>query len=268
MPKAPQDLRDFKSLLEIVKTLRGPEGCPWDRQQTHQSLTRFAIEEAFELAEAIDKAEDQELKEELGDLLFQVVLHSEIARQEKRFSIEDVLEVLSEKMVRRHPHVFSDVQVADADEVIRNWSDIKAKEKASRPTLQTERFDIPEALPSLIRSQKIGEKTKKFNFDWSKAEEVLVKVDEEFAELKEAMKGKNQKAIQHELGDLLFAVAQLARHLDQDAEQSLRIGNSRFETRFFRMKSLASEQGKDFSKLPQSALEELWKQVKLEEPRF
>lgn len=261
MPKAPKNLRDFKSLVNIIEHLRGPEGCPWDLQQTHRSLSRYALEESYELAEAIESHNPQAIKEELGDLLLQVVLHSEIARQSGTFTIEDVIESIADKMIRRHPHVFADVQVSSAAEVTHNWQKIKAQEKAKLPH-KTSIFEIPVDMPALMRSQKIGEKTRKFNFDWQKVAEVLLKVDEELQELKDVIAQDNKTEQSSELGDLLFSVAQLGRHLDLDSEQALRETNKRFETRFSKMQELSKKDGKDFSKLSANELEAYWNLAK------
>jgi tetrapyrrole methylase family protein/MazG family protein len=253
-------MRDFKTLLEVVERLRGPDGCPWDKEQTHKSLTRFALEEAFELAEAIDQGQDAEMIEELGDLLLQVVLHSEIARQEKRFDVGDVVASISEKMIRRHPHVFGDQSVKNSEEVLKNWSEIKAREKAAKP--KPRGFDVPEALPALVRAQKIGEKTRRQNFDWASPKEVMLKVEEELNEVKEAIQGGSREEVESEIGDLLFSVAQLARHLNCDPEQTLRRCNRRFEKRFFKMRELAEAEGVDFETLPAPQLESLWTRAK------
>jgi tetrapyrrole methylase family protein/MazG family protein len=259
-PKPPQNLRQFQSLVEIVKVLRGPHGCPWDKQQTHKSLTRFAIEEAHELSEAIESGVQQEIKEELGDLLLQVVLHAEIADQAKSFSIDDVIEVLNEKMVRRHPHVFSNHTETSAEEVKQNWEEIKRNEKQQASALVG--FDLPKDLPALLASFKIGEKTKKYNFDWTSLPPVIEKVKEELLELEHAIKNKDQENIQEELGDLLFSVAQVARHLDVDPEQALRKTNKKFVSRFLKMQQLALKQGLDFKNLNSDQLEALWVSAK------
>ncbi len=170
MPKPPNNLRDFAGLVKVVEHLRGPEGCPWDKEQSHETLTRFAIEEAFELGEAIDSGDQKAIRDELGDLLLQVVLHSEIARQEGRFDVNDVIQNISEKMVRRHPHVFADVKVNTSEEVLSNWTEIKAKEKGHKDP-----FDIPKALPSLLRAHKIGEKTKKSRLRLGECRPMLAK---------------------------------------------------------------------------------------------
>lgn len=263
MVQPPKDLRLFTSLLEIVTALRGPDGCPWDKEQTHRSLTPFAIEEAHELAEAIEAGDEREMISELGDLLLQVVLHAEIGRQAGRFAIADVIEAISEKMVRRHPHVFADTQVSDSAEVLKNWHAIKADEKAAKAHVpDQQRFDVPVSMAALARAEKIGAKTKRERFDWHSWQEVLRKVDEELAELKDALKGNDRQHQEAELGDLLFSVAQLARHLHIDAEQALRTTNQRFEQRFFLMKKLASEDGKDFQTLSEAELEAYWVKAK------
>lgn len=275
MKTPPKDLKRFSSLLEIVEALRSEQGCPWDKEQTHRSLAPFAIEEAFELAEAIENNDREEMISELGDLLLQVALHSEIARQGTTpFTIDDVLLSINEKMVRRHPHVFSDTQVANSEHVLQNWAEIKALEKnlkSAKP--KTASFEIPSHLPSLMRAQKIGVKTKAHHFDWRLASEVVSKVEEELAELKEAIeaheknsdpaaKNQFQLATEHELGDLLFSTAQLARHLKLDAEQALRVANQRFEDRFFKMLELARTAHGSEHKPTQQQLEALWDQVK------
>lgn len=261
MPKAPENLRDFSSLLKVVEFLRGPDGCPWDKEQTHQSLTRFAIEEAHELAEAIDSGDDRELREELGDLLLQVVLHAEIARQDGRFNIEDVIEILNAKMIRRHPHVFGDVKVQNSDDVIANWTEIKAQEKGKKKEKMA--FDIPVALPALARGQKIGEKTEKIGFDWNTSAAVWEKVREEISELEEELKAQgNSDRIEAEIGDVFFSVAQLARHLGLDAEQCARKANQRFESRFKRMQELVESDGKSWNALSSADKEAYWSRAK------
>jgi len=271
MVMPPKDLKSFTAFLEIVTALRGPEGCPWDKEQTQRSLTPYAIEEAHELAEAIESGNDSEMISELGDLLLQIVLHSEIGRQEGRFDINDVIFSISEKMVRRHPHVFSDTKVADSNEVLANWSEIKAKEKAAKPAVdEAMRFDVPLSIPALSRSQKIGEKTKRLRFDWQNAIEVFAKVEEELAEVKAELPSqtttsvgeKAKSRLEHEIGDLLFSVAQLARHVGLEAEQCLRTANTRFETRFFTMCKQIKLTGREYEKLSSTELEAAWQITK------
>lgn len=260
MPKAPQNTREFEGLVKVVEHLRGPDGCPWDKEQNHQTLTRFAIEEAHELAEAVDSGNPELIKEELGDVLLQVVLNAEIARQEGKFDVHDVIQSISDKMIRRHPHVFADVKVADSNEVLKNWGEIKAEEKREKKKAFS--FDMPAAMPALIRAQKIGEKTKRVAFDWENAEQCWGKVAEEYGELREALDSKDRAHIEAELGDMLFCLAQLARHLDMDGEQALRKTNTRFETRFSKMQALVVADGKAWDSLPDAEKESYWKKAK------
>ena len=264
MPKPPKNLREFEGLLKVVEFLRGPDGCPWDKEQTHQSLTRYAIEEAHELAEALDNGDPVGIREELGDLLLQVVLHSEIARQDGRFDIADVIEGISTKMVRRHPHVFADVKAETSAEVLKNWSEIKAAEKGQQAKANPFTFDIPAGLPALLRSQKIGEKTKKVAFDWDNADQCWLKVKEELGELEEVLNQgpRDNCRIEEELGDVLFSVAQLARHLNLASEQCLRRTNARFEERYQRMQELVKKAGKSWDQISAGEKETYWKQAK------
>lgn len=258
MPSIPKNLSDFSALINVVKDLRGPDGCPWDKEQTHQSLTQYAIEEAHEFAEAADQGNTKDIIEELGDLLLQVVLNAEIGRQEGKFHIGDVIKSINNKMIRRHPHVFADVKVDGIEDVWNNWQQIKEQEKGS-----PKGFNIPAHLPALIYSQKIGIKTRKFNFDWNHVNDVIAKVEEELQELKEAIAVKSTQEQQEEVGDLLFSVVQVARHLDLDAEQSLRMTNKKFEERFRYMQKIADEDGLNFKELSEDTLEDLWIKAKL-----
>lgn len=260
MPVPPTNLRQFQSLVEIVSSLRGPDGCPWDKEQTHETLTQYAIEEVFELVEAIESGDDALIKDELGDNLFQVVLHSVLATQRGAFTMEDCIQNISEKLIRRHPHVFSDTKVTGTEEVIANWEAIKKLEKKQLKT--SDPLQVPSGLPALQRAFKIGKRTEKFQFDWKQPDEVLEKVHEEFAELQEALDSEKIEAIEHEIGDMLFSLAQLARHLDLEPEQVLRKANRRFEARFAEMFALCEAQKKDFTKLNSEEKESLWKEAK------
>ena len=274
----PSRTENFDSFLTIVQALRGPDGCPWDKEQTPRSLTPYAIEEAHELAEAIETGNDQEVIGELGDLLLQVVLHAEIARQEGRFTISDVIKGISEKMIRRHPHVFSTTEVGSSADVLANWSQLKAQEKKEKAAPEM-RFDIPLSLPALARSHKIGDKTARVKFDWPNALDVLKKVDEEIDELKAEINklGANARLpddqsketelrtkLEHELGDVLFSVAQLGRHLGLESERALRVANTRFEERFFTMKNAIEAGGKKMEEMQPEELEAAWQKVKVE----
>ena len=284
MPKAPEKLSSFQSLVEVVATLRGPDGCPWDKEQTHSSLTQYAIEETFEFVEAIESADDLRIKDELGDVLFQVILHSQLAKDRGAFDISDVIENLNQKMIRRHPHVFSDAKLADSEAVIQNWEQIKRGEKAAELSSPNKKgagpnsfsggadselessvgsgLNVPSGMPALQRAYKIGKRTEKLQFDWDNAEQVWEKVEEEHQELREAIDEKSLDEVSHELGDVLFSVAQLARHLKLEPEQCLRQANLRFETRFAKMRELMTKDGKDLEKLSLDEKEAYWQRAK------
>jgi tetrapyrrole methylase family protein/MazG family protein len=265
MSKIPSNLRHIESLVEIVSQLRGPEGCPWDKEQTHESLTQYAIEETHELVEVLElpegKSKDEKIKEELGDVLFQVILHTQLASERGAFTLEDVIAGISEKLVRRHPHVFGDVKVEDSLEVVRNWEQIKKEEAAKKESTSPFALNVP-PLPALQRAYKIGKRTEKLQFDWDDAEGVMLKVDEEFAELREALDEGSDTEIHHELGDVLFSLAQLGRHLDMEPEQVLRKANLRFENRFNKMIEFVSADGKNFDKLALPDKEAYWQKAK------
>lgn len=261
MPIPPKNLNEFSSLLQLMRDLRGPDGCPWDKEQTHLSLAPYAIEETFEMVEALEKQDDTEFCDELGDVLFQVVVHAQLAAERNAFDMTDVIKAINEKLVRRHPHVFSQVQVSGTDEVIKNWSDIKAKEKAGKikPV-----FSIPKGLPALPTAEKIGSKTEQLKFDWDNARQVLAQLKSEIAELEAEMNRAEQdtESLDHEMGDVLFSAAQLARHLNLDAESSLRRTNLRFQKRFNAMLDDCDNNVDQFIALSSQQKEELWKKAK------
>jgi tetrapyrrole methylase family protein/MazG family protein len=259
MQIGPKNTSEFKSLVEVVEILRSPEGCPWDRAQTHKTLAAFAIEEAHEFAQAVDQGDDSEICEELGDVLLQVVLNSQVAKERGAFTIQDVIKSITEKMVRRHEHVFGEVDLKTPSEVKAHWDELKKKEKKSSDNPFE---NIPIALPALQRSQKIGQKTIRFKFDWENTKQVFAKVDEEISELKEAFANNDMKEIENELGDVLFTLAQLARHLELDAEQSLRKANQKFESRFAKMRGIVAREGQEFEKLSIQELEAYWQKAK------
>jgi tetrapyrrole methylase family protein/MazG family protein len=264
MPKAPQDLEKFESLIELVASLRGPDGCPWNQEQTHKTLAPYAVEETYELVEALEQNDDQKLKEELGDVLFQVALHAQLAQERGAFTIDDVLRTLNEKMVRRHPHVFSGVQVENLEAVWQNWEKIKKAEKAAKETLGGVKkvIDIPEHIPALQRAYKIGVKTQKAGFDWSNPEQVFEKVQEEVAEVAAEIPGRNLERLEIEIGDLLFSVAQLARHFGFEPEQTLRGANRKFLDRYEGMHALCFDRSLNFENLSLDEKEKLWAEVK------
>lgn len=260
MPQPPETLNSFEALLQVIRDLRGPEGCPWDKEQTHVTLTPYAIEEVHEMVEAIESGDDEHICEELGDVLFQVVLHAQLSTERGAFTINEVIEAITSKIVRRHPHVFAQTKVSGSDDVLANWEEIKRLEKKDKPA-KNGVFDVPPGLPALQRAHKIGEKTAKMNFDWPDAAPVLAQLKAEIAELEAAIAEKNPEHIQHELGDVLFSAAQLARHLDCEPESALRETNRRFSGRFEKMVSYAGSL-EMFIKLPAVEKEILWSRAK------
>jgi tetrapyrrole methylase family protein/MazG family protein len=265
MPQAPKTLNEFDSLVQVLRDLRGPEGCPWDKEQTHKTLTPYAIEETHELVEALEKGDDAHMCEELGDVLFQVVLHAQLANERNAFNINDVIKGIVSKIVRRHPHVFADTLVSSSQDVLKNWDEIKRQEKLSKPKSITA-LDIPISLPALQRAHKIGAKTKKYKFDWSQAQQVLAQLKAEIVELENAISENGpDKAehLDHEIGDVLFSAAQVARHLEIEPETSLRNANSRFTKRFDKMISLCGGLNQ-FTSLSPEQKENLWKLAKKE----
>ena len=260
MKTPPKNTDQFQSLVQLTDDLRSPEGCPWDKEQTHQSLTPYAIEEVFELVEAIEQQDDHKLKEELGDVLLQVVLHAQLAKERNAFSISDVIQAITEKMIFRHPHVYGDVSAQSSSEVLKNWEDLKKSENKKTDTSNP--LNVPPGMPALQRAAKIGFRTNKLQFDWPSAIEVWGKVEEEVTELEEALESEKIEDIKNELGDVLFTLAQLARHLDLDPEQIGRQANLKFEKRFITMMDLAKSQGRDFVTLSLEEKEKLWLDAK------
>ena len=262
----------IQDLLEIMARLRDPEnGCPWDLAQTFDTIAPYTIEEAYEVGEAIAQRDMDELPQELGDLLFQVVFHAQMAAEQGAFGFDDVVDAICEKMVRRHPHVFSDANIEDADAQTRAWEEHKRREREEKALQKGETPSILDGVamgyPALLRAFKLQKRAARVGFDWPEAEPVIDKLQEEMAELAAeithaAEKGGNKGRIEAELGDILFAYANLARFLDVDPEAALRGANRRFETRFRRIEELLAEQGASMSDQPIEALEKLWQQAK------
>ncbi|MGI8432184.1 MAG: nucleoside triphosphate pyrophosphohydrolase [Chthoniobacterales bacterium] len=251
----------FPRLVEIVRHLRAPGGCPWDREQTHESLGPGLLEEAYEVAEAIRAQDDANLCEELGDLLLQVVMHAQIASEEQRFTIEEVAREVGDKLVRRHPHVFGDSEAHDSGAVLKQWDAIKRAEKgaaADAPYFSA----LTRALPALMLAQKTQTKAARVGFDWKEIADVVAKVDEEVAETKEAMASGDQNAIADEIGDLLFATVNLARKNKLDAETLLAAATEKFINRFHAMESEVKGEGHQLGGLDLAALDEIWNRVK------
>ena len=254
-----QELGTFNTLVDIVAKLRAPKGCPWDREQTHDSLKRNLLEESYEVMEAIDQGNPDILSEELGDLMVQVVFHADIAREAGDFQLEDVLRNINAKLIRRHPHVFSDGQAENAREVEKNWEQIKAEERQAKGKSKSPVEGIPVDLPALAYAQLMQDRVGKAGFEWDDISGVLDKLVEEVAEFKAASTAKEKE---HELGDLLFTIVNLTRWTGAHAEDVLRQANQRFSRRYLRMESLAEERGRDFNGLTLNQKEDLWREAK------
>jgi len=257
--------RTFDRLHEIVAILRSPEGCPWDREQTHASLRKNLIEETYEVLETIDDDDPDAMCEELGDLMLQVMLHSQMEEETGAFTVYDVIRGLNEKLIRRHPHVFGDREAEDADEALANWQSIKDEEKRSKgiePKRQSALDGVPRDLPALMKAFKLQKKAAAVGFDWPNAREVLEKLDEELGELREAMDGNDPAHTAEELGDLLFVVANLARKLKIDPEDALTGANRKFVERFQYIENGLRLRGKDFDQTDLLEMESLWQEAK------
>ncbi|HBT20681.1 MAG TPA: nucleoside triphosphate pyrophosphohydrolase [Peptococcaceae bacterium] len=247
----------FEGLVEILARLRGPDGCPWDKQQTHESLKRYLIEETYEVIEAIEENDVNKLKEELGDLLLQIVFHARVAEEQGKFNIFEVIEEIKEKLIRRHPHVFGNQVVKDASEVNINWEKIKRKEKRDGPFL-----DVPRSLPALLRAEKIQKKAAEVGFDWPDIKGVWDKIDEELGELKSAVSMGSFEQQVSELGDLLFSVVNLSRFLKIDPEEALSRTINKFIKRFNYVEKRLKEEGKKPEGTSLEKMDELWDESK------
>lgn len=252
---------ELERCISVVKALRHPKtGCPWDLEQNHETLLKYLIEESFEFKEAVEIGDAKLMEEEIGDVLLQVLLHSTIASETKSFDIESVAKTLADKLIRRHPHVFEPGKAGiSTDEVIENWKEIKKKEKGER------KYTIDEKClqaPALESANKIGVKSKTVNFDWKSYEEVLLKVEEELEELRDELPLGKQEKIREEMGDLLFSVAQLSRHLGFNPEECLRDANKKFINRFKKVEDIATSKDRSLTDFSQEELEEFWKRAK------
>jgi tetrapyrrole methylase family protein/MazG family protein/ATP diphosphatase len=268
-PLASQDGGTLPRLVSVMQRLLAPDGCPWDREQSFESLRRYVLEEACEVIDAIDGGDRKAIREELGDLLLQVVFQAELGRREGAFAIDDVVSGIVEKLVHRHPHVFGDMKAEDADEVLRNWEKLKAIEKKGRGILG----GVPRSLPALTRAQRVGEKVSRVGFDWEDEAGSRAKVSEELAELDAAVATKDKKAIEEELGDVLFALVNLARHVDVDAEGALRRTIDKFSRRFSHVEKRVAERHGGWGEpgengggsLPLATLDSYWEEAKAAE---
>ena len=261
----------FRQLCKIVAKLRAPGGCPWDREQTHESLLPALIEEAYEVAGAVRTNDNANFREELGDLLLLVVMHAEIASESDRFDINGVLKDVTEKLIRRHPHVFGKSDVRDSDAVLEQWESIKRAERTGKPGRNASDAgghyldDLPLALPALMRAQKAQSKVARVNFDWTEVRDVIAKVEEEIQELKQAVLEQDRKSIEDEVGDLLFAVVNLARKCKLDAESALQGATDKFVARFNRLENQLNARGKKLGDVDLAEMDAIWNQIKNDE---
>jgi MazG family protein len=249
----------FQTLCEIVAKLRAPGGCPWDREQTQESLLPALIEEAYEVAEAAHSKDDPHLREELGDLLLVIVMHAEIARETGRFDIDEIVRHVSDKLIRRHPHVFGTSDARDSGAVLKQWEAIKREEKKDDSHYLA---SLPKALPALMRAQKAQSKAARVNFDWTDLRDVLAKVEEEIGEVQQAINSRDESAIKDEIGDLLFAVVNLARKSKLEAESSLQAATNKFVTRFNRLEDELKTRGKRLGEVDLAEMDEIWDRIK------
>lgn len=253
----------FQRLCEIVAQLRAPGGCPWDREQTNESLLPALIEEAYEVAGAMRARDGANFREELGDLLLLIVMHTEIARETGRFNIDNVIGEVTEKLIRRHPHVFGESDARDSGAVLKQWERIKHEEKKGDSHYLA---SLPAALPGLMRAQKAQSKVARVNFDWTELNDVMAKVEEELDETKTAIASQDRAAIESEVGDLLFAVVNLARKCKLDAETALQKATDKFVTRFNRLEEELKSQGKQLGDVKLEELDAIWDQIKKANP--
>ena len=258
MPK-----RSFDELVALMVRLRGSNGCPWDRKQSLESLKPFIVEESYEVVDAIDRKDRPALAEELGDFLLQAVFVAEIAQEEGSFDIYDVITAIHDKLVRRHPHVFGDVEAKDAEQVLVNWEKLKNEErKAENKSVLA---GVPQSLPALLKASRLTEKAARVGFDWRRAEDVFDKIDEEIGELRDAIDGKNPQNIHDEIGDLLFSIANIARKLDVSPEEALQSANRKFMRRFEVMERSVRSEGRNLDQLTLEQMDALWDEAKAAE---
>ncbi|MBI5195813.1 MAG: nucleoside triphosphate pyrophosphohydrolase [Nitrospirae bacterium] len=249
----------FKRLIKIMEALRGPDGCPWDKEQTRQSLKPFLIEEAYELLEALDENDPEKIKEELGDLLFQIVFHCRLSEEMGQFDAGGVIDGIAKKMTGRHPHVFGDDKLKTSREVLLRWEEHKKKEGKLRESLLE---GVPKTLPSLLMAHKLQHKASKVGFDWDNVDDVFKKLDEELQEFKNAVSKKNQKEIEDELGDIFFVLVRVSHFVGVNPEDALRKTISKFIHRFRHMEMRAAEMGKKLSDMTLDEMDVLWEEAK------
>ena len=263
----------FEKLAAVQARLRAPDGCPWDREQTHASLRTYLIEEAYEVLEAMESGDDGKFAEEMGDLLLQIVFHSQIAKEEGRFTVADVIREVHDKMVRRHPHVFGERRAKDAAEVLKNWEQIKKEERSAARGKNGEGLKqeskagslmdgVSRALPAALEGFQLTRRAARIGFDWESIEGVMDKMGEEAGELRQAVGAEDARRTEEEMGDLLFSAINLARFLHIDPEIALKKANAKFSSRFRRMEELASKSGEVLADVPRAQMEEFWEAAK------
>jgi tetrapyrrole methylase family protein/MazG family protein len=255
----------FERLLDIMARLRGADGCPWDRQQTHSSLKRYLIEEAYEVLEAIDANDPRALREELGDLLLQVVFHAQLAHEQGDFGMAELVAALNEKMVSRHPHVFGDSRVEGPEEVLVQWEEIKRREAAQAGRRRSVVEGVPRALPALVRARRLQDKASRVQFDWPDAQAAWTKVEEELRETAEALASGDRQRTAEELGDALFSLVNVARLLDVDAEDALHATSEKFRRRFEAMEADLASRGLSVTDVSADELDRVWETAKARE---
>ena len=251
----------FRKIVELMAALRGPAGCPWDRKQTPTSLKPFLVEECYEVIDALDEGTPDKIKEELGDLLFQIVFHARIAEEAGQFTMQDVITAIHEKMTRRHPHVFGDEKLATDKEVLANWEEIKKKEKGHEDR-KSILEGVPKELPSLLRAHRLQERAARVGFDWNHLNEALPKLDEEISEFKESLREENAGKIEEELGDLFFTLVNISRFLGVNPDEALRKTISKFIHRFRYIEEHAENAGRSLNDMSLEEMELLWQQAK------
>jgi tetrapyrrole methylase family protein/MazG family protein len=255
--------KTFDDLVKLMTTLRGPNGCPWDRKQTLPDLKPYVIEEAYEVVDAIDRDDRAALLEEIGDFLLEAVFVTEITREEGTFDIYDSITAIHDKLVRRHPHVFANVEAKDAEEVLVNWEKLKRDErKAENKSLLA---GVPQSLPALLKASRLTEKAARVGFDWRRTDDVFDKLDEEMAELREAVDANDPAKVHEELGDLLFTIANIARKVNVNAEEALQSTNRKFMRRFESMESRVHDRGQNLDELTLEEMDALWDEAKAAE---
>jgi tetrapyrrole methylase family protein/MazG family protein len=255
-------MENFKRLVDIIDTLRGPNGCPWDKKQNHSSLKPYIIEEAYEVIEAIEAGDDSKMSEELGDLLIQILMHAQLAKERGAFDIDTVTGRIADKLVERHPHVFQARADLTPEEVLHNWERIKL-EKSKDPSYSVLQ-GVPQALPALLKAFRVQEKVGRYGFDWKKPDDVIVKVKEEIAEFEEALRSGEKDKQEHELGDLLFSLVNLGRHLGMQPEEALNGTIRRFTRRFQYIEQKLRERGKTLADSDLEEMDRYWEEAKRE----